>query len=229
MENRLFYTALTISFVMHASLIVFLSVQQVKLREAVKRHMEVTYQATVKQEAKENKTIYQEIKMIEVPNRTTDLPDVSQEKELLKPFMESIKDMSKFGERLMLDKRDTPRIDIADIDRKVTIPVLQSEKISNPQYLSYNETIRQKIRQRAYQYINHPDFKEGEVYLTFVLSADGTLKDLKLIAERTSANDYLKEVGLRSIKESSPFPPFPQNLAYPELTFNVVISFEVGK
>ena len=37
----------------------------------------------------------------------------------------------------------------------------------------------------------------------------------------------MKNVGLRSIQESSPFSPFPKDLSYPELTFNVVISFEV--
>jgi len=34
---------------------------------------------------------------------------------------------------------------------------------------------------------------------------------------------------LRSIKDANPFPPFPKDLNYPELTFNVVISFEVNE
>jgi hypothetical protein len=33
-------------------------------------------------------------------------------------------------------------------------------------------------------------------------------------------------VGVKSVQEAGPFPPFPQDLNYPELTFNVSISFQ---
>ena len=60
-----------------------------------------------------------------------------------------------------------------------------------------------------------------------MLSSDGSLKEIKIINNKTVANDYLRNVGLRSIKESSPFPAFPFDLKYPELSFNIVISFEI--
>ena len=56
----------------------------------------------------------------------------------------------------------------------------------------------------------------------------GELQRVKVIENETKANDFLRAVGIRSIKESGPFPPFPKELRYPELTFNVVISFELG-
>ena len=113
--------------------------------------------------------------------------------------------------------------------RLVAVPVLSSEKISNPRYLNYHDRIRNKIKDRAYFYIDDPNFQNGEVYLTFVLLSDGTLKAVQIINEKTTANDYLRSIGLRSIRESSPFPPFPADLKYPELSFNIVISFKVGK
>jgi len=106
---------------------------------------------------------------------------------------------------------------------------LKSEKITNPKYINYHEVIRSKIKNRAYFYVNDPQFESGEVYLTFVLNSDGHLSRIKIIDEKTRANSYLRSVGLRSIKESSPFPTFPSDLAYPELSFNVIISFEVGE
>ena len=112
-------------------------------------------------------------------------------------------------------------------ERKISVPVLKSEKITNVKYVSYNESIRQKIRQQAYKYAENPDFQSGEVYLTFVLGSDGQLKDIKIIEDKTRANTFLRNVGLRSVREASPFAAFPKDLMYPELTFNVVISFEV--
>ena len=73
--------------------------------------------------------------------------------------------------------------------------------------------------------MNYTKSDTGEVYLTFALSSDGALKQIKLIEGRTNATDYLRDIGLNSIQEASPFPPFPSDLSYPELTFNIAISF----
>ncbi len=128
-----------------------------------------------------------------------------------------------------LGLKKAPKINsFSDSDKRITVPLLKSEKISNPKYLSYNDTIRQKIRQRAFHYVEHPDFKEGRVYLSFVLDREGRIRDIKVINEKTHANEYLRSVGLRSVRESAPFPPFPKDLTYPELPFNIEIEFKVG-
>jgi hypothetical protein len=74
--------------------------------------------------------------------------------------------------------------------------------------------------------VNHPDFQAGEVYVTFVLESSGILKKVKIIEEKTAANSYLRNVALRSIMESNPFPPFPKGFDYPEFTFNLLITFQ---
>ena len=55
--------------------------------------------------------------------------------------------------------------------------------------------------------------------------SDGSLKRIQLIEDKTSANAYLRRIGLSIIKVKS-FSEFPQDLNYPELSFNMVISFE---
>jgi len=65
------------------------------------------------------------------------------------------------------------------------------------------------------------------VYLSFVISRDGSLEEARMVQERSSPNTYLQDTALKSIKEASPFPAFPKELEYPRLSFNVVISFEV--
>jgi outer membrane biosynthesis protein TonB len=120
---------------------------------------------------------------------------------------------------------DKNRVSSAAIKKTVSVPLLESEKINNPSYQSYYSLVRARIRQRAY--FNYAEYYAGEVYLTFILNNDGSLKDLKIIEEKSSGGPYLRTIGLKSIKEAVPFPPFPKALNYPELTFNVVISFQV--
>ena len=109
--------------------------------------------------------------------------------------------------------------------KTVSVPALQSEKINNPSYANYYSLIRGRIKQRAN--FNYSDNYTGEVYLTFILTNDGALKELQILENRTTGGQFLRTIGLKSIKEATPFPPFPKELHYPELTFNVVISFQV--
>ncbi len=114
------------------------------------------------------------------------------------------------------------------LQKKISLPEVKSEKrIKNPKYNSYYEAVRDKIRKCAYD--NYNRYETGEVYLVFVVNNDGSLKDAKIVEEKTQAAGYLKEVALQSLKDASPYPVFPDGLAYPELSFNVIISFEISE
>lgn len=115
--------------------------------------------------------------------------------------------------------------DIIAIKKKITLPPIGVDKIKNPSYISYYQLVREKIRRAAYQNYTRADV--GEVYLSFIISSDGILKEVRLIEEKSSPSKYLKECALASIKDASPFPDFPKTLDYPQLSFNVVISFEI--
>lgn len=115
--------------------------------------------------------------------------------------------------------------DIIAVKKKITLPPIELDKINNPSYISYYQIIREKIRRAAYQ--NYTRTEEGEVYLSFIISDDGYLKEVRLSQEKSSPSSYLKEIALRSIKDASPFPNFPKELDYSQLSFNVVISFEI--
>jgi TonB family protein len=115
--------------------------------------------------------------------------------------------------------------DLMGIKKKISLPVIEMAKIDNPSYISYYQIVREKIRRSAYQ--NYLHNETGEVYISFIISNDGYIKDVRLIEEKTSANDYLKNVALRSVRDASPFPNFPKELDYPQLSFNIIISFEI--
>jgi TonB family protein len=109
--------------------------------------------------------------------------------------------------------------------KKISLPAIEMAKIDNPSYISYYQIVREKIRRSAYQNYTHNE--TGEVYVSFIISNDGYLKDVHLVEEKTTVNDYLKDIALRSIRDASPFPNFPKELDYPQLSFNIIISFEI--
>ena len=228
-EERIIYFALLGSCLVHALALgvsYFLMPQTVKDRV---KAIEIVYHVKSRPKAEIKQAQIQSVASVKGPQKAS-----------VEPLSRSMREKQLLGAALFRDTiAPATRIDVSDKQlikmanmvekRSITVPALNAQKITNPQYLSYNDRIRDKIRNRAYFYIDDPKFQAGEVYMTFVVTSDGALKDLQVINDRSHANDYLRTVGLRSIKESSPFPPFPSELKYPELSFNVVISFEVSK
>lgn len=220
-EDEAFKYALLISCAIHLCIIIPLSIVNAHHIRKTTKVIEIAYQRLKMQQKEINSpALKNKIAKEGKENRT----QVALGKEANPmPF---VKDVSKLSEsRFELPKKLPAEVVNLEVKRKVSVPPLKSEKINNPIYQDYYQIVRGRIKDRAYA--NYSKLDSGEVYLTFVIVADGTLKQMKIIDERTKANEYLKAISLKSIQESTPFPPFPPNLNYPELSFNVVISFEL--
>ena len=122
-------------------------------------------------------------------------------------------------------KPTIPKADIIAVRKKISLPPVNLDKSATPSYISYYQIVREKIRRSAYQ--NYTRTETGEVYLSFIISNDGIARNISIVSEKSSPSQYLKDISLRSVRDASPFPDFPKNLDYPQLSFNVVISFEV--
>jgi len=228
MEKHRFRLSLLVSFLIHFFAIAFFSseIGRASVKTETKP-LEVTYQIEKIEKGREafSKDSQIDKKSLEGQSSPT---ESFKKKDLLAV-------QGKVDDRLrMRVPFETPqRLDKSPIDfereqsREIVIPSLTVEKMANPKYARYKDNIRQKIKEKAYQYIQNPAFQSGEVYLTFILLANGTLKQFKVIDEKTRANEYLRAISLKSIEESNPFPPFPADLNYPELTFSVPISFRI--
>ncbi|MEI8011725.1 MAG: hypothetical protein WCI27_04490 [Candidatus Omnitrophota bacterium] len=112
----------------------------------------------------------------------------------------------------------------AKVTKAVSVPMLKSERINTPSYANYYQIVRNRIRERAYS--NYTKLSVGEIFVTFIIKSDGTLSGLQILDDKSTANNFLRDVGLKSVREAAPFPAFPRDLVYPELTFNVSISFQ---
>ncbi len=116
--------------------------------------------------------------------------------------------------------------EVIPLKKKISLPPVDTAKINNPSYLDYYQLVREKIRRSAYQ--NYSRTEIGEVYISFLISSDGQILEMRLIEDKTRANQYLRDTAMRSIRDASPFPAFPKELSgYPQLSFNVIISFEI--
>jgi hypothetical protein len=115
--------------------------------------------------------------------------------------------------------------DIIAIKKKITLPPIDINKINSPSYISYYQIVREKIRRAAYQ--NYSRTETGEAYVSFVIARNGIMKEAHLVESKSSLSPYLRGIAMKSIQEAIPFPDFPKELDYPQLSFNVIISFEI--
>jgi len=167
--------------------------------------------------------VYYELKDImvpSVPEQESKALDTSKIKDEVKP-----KELPKEPEKEIKEEKKSPIKKVELTDKP------QPEKIDLPKgpiYLDYCEAIRERIKRVAYE--NYPtQFFEGEVDVAFIISRDGYLKKVNVLAERPFHNKFLRQAALRSVELASPFPPFPRGLRQKEVNFNVTISFESSR
>ena len=107
----------------------------------------------------------------------------------------------------------------------ITVRPMKSEKMNSPIYTSYQDRIRESIKERVYA--NYSRLDRGNVYLTFIIASDGSLKDYMIIDEKTKASQNLRYISTKSLKEAH-FPPFLKGMTLPEYTFNIEIEYQVS-
>ncbi len=92
-----------------------------------------------------------------------------------------------------------------------------------PEFYDYYQYLRKRIEE-AILYPHH--FQEGEILVNFTLYRNGRLKEISVVDDFSVDNAYLRYAAIQSVKEASPFKPFPKELAMKEIPFQIFISFE---
>ena len=227
-SNRVFQVTLIISALVHTGFIVT-NPHFAPLLKNPKKDVQVEITYVKKPEQKFIPQINKE-NLLSQKDFLSKIPDkITVEKKLPPPFIDKDeffkKNRQSVMEKELLSRPELPKTEAVAFHKKVTMPPVGLEKANNPSYISYYQLVREKIRRAAYQ--NYIRTEIGEVYLSFVIGRDGGLKDVRLISERSSSSKYLQDISLNSVGVAAPFPVFPKELDYPELSFNVEISFEV--
>jgi len=141
------------------------------------------------------------------------------------PYVENI--ISKLMQGDNFSPLQKPQIfekDVKEIIFKEIVEKADKVLKKNPAYMSYYRLIRERIRNSAYH--NYNSQKKGEVLLSFLIGKDGSLKGVDLDPQSVK-NRNLRKIALKSIRESAPFPEFPEELQqYTRLQFNISIYFK---
>lgn len=226
-ENKVLKVTLLISVIVHGSAILLPNIKFIASQDKFK-NSELTY---IKVKPKEEVTLKKQVVSRDITpkakpgSRENNLKQVPKWYELSKSTT-AIRPQSSPGARdNILKKPELNKPDVIAVKKKIALTPMGSNKINSPSYISYYQIVREKIRHAAYQ--NYTSQDTGEVYLSFVVSSNGTLRKAKIMEDKSTPNPYLKEIAFRSLKSASEFPPFPKDLDYPELSFNVIISFEI--
>jgi TonB family protein len=226
LSERLFQITLVISFITHG--VILLQNQNLSILPANRnlQNLEVSYVMPQKELEKSQKITQGAARkepFLKLPEKITVNNRVPP------PFIDKDSifrnDNPALHPDFSLAKPAFPKPDILAIKKKITLPEIDMQKIDNPSYISYYQIVREKIKRAAYQ--NYTGKEIGEVTLSFIISSDGHLKDLHLIEEKSNPSAYLREIALRSVKDASNFPAFPKELDYPQLSFNLAITFEI--
>lgn len=224
-SDRVYQIAFLISLITHG--FIFLKVSALNTSQVIKnkQKIEITYVKTPRDsqgsgQKEGKKDSFQKLSAKISTERKTLLPFVNKEN-IFRGTAKNILSEPNLAKPALI------KPDVIAVKKKITLPEIGGNRINNPSYMGYYQIVREKIRRAAYQNYAHTD--TGEVYLTFIITNDGALREVRLVEEKSSPCYYLKQIALNSIKEASPFPVFPKELTYPQLSFNVVISFEIEK
>lgn len=210
-EYRMLQTALLISVSVHAATIFGSHLFPLLKIPDEERQIKVTY-LKIEKTPKDRLNLKENSPLKRIPPPFIEPQDIRKESSVEKP------------RDIKFTKPELIKPEEIVVKKKITLPAVDMLKVDNPSYISYYQIVREKIRRAAYK--SYTRSETGEVYATFIISSDGILKNAQLINEKSSGGSYLKGIALSSIKAASPFPNFPKELDYEELSFNVAISFE---
>jgi protein TonB len=202
--NKTFKNAIIISMSVHAAIILPLCTAPF-MKEPAKKELVVDYVRL--KEALKLKTPVTDVEL-----KVPESPKVE-----LKPKVEAAP-----APRAPTDKVEAKKDATQELAQK------QQRIRTTKDYVNYYQLLREKIRQKVKR--NYTDsYGEGEIHLNFVLSANGSLASCE-VDRAISAGDAelsgLAELAVSSVRQASPFPPFPKALEIPAMNFSVTVVFK---
>ncbi len=93
------------------------------------------------------------------------------------------------------------------------------------EYADYYRTVRERIVERLRHNYCY-NFRDGDVDLLFVLNSNGTIRRINVDLDASTDKKKLIDVAVLSLQQASPFPPFPDELPYRDMPFELTISFK---
>jgi len=220
-ENKNFILALFTSFLIHSLFIFGIPRPPFFLEKKSLNDIVITYYKIIEQPNKEvigvqkRENLETSISSPKSANKGEELPEIKKEEVVSKPkSSEEVKEEKRIPEGSKEKRFEAVIKEERDEAKKAT-------------YINYYRAVREKIKECADK--NCPkDMRlgQGEVCLSFIVASSGELLQVQVIDERSVNDRMLREIAINSIRDASPFPPFPHGMSQYQITFNVIIAFE---
>lgn len=198
--DKTFKNAVIISMGLHAAVVLPLCNASL-LKTTAKKEMVVDY------------VILKEMLKAKTPVTDVELKIPETPKVELKPKVEAAP-----APRAPTDKVDVKKNAAQELAQK------QAQVKTTKDYINYYQLLREKIRQKVKRNYRS-SYSEGEVRLNFSLSSSGSLVSCEVDKALSATDVKLLELAIASIREASPFPPFPKGLSVPTMNFSVTVVF----
>ncbi|MFH1440714.1 MAG: energy transducer TonB [Candidatus Omnitrophota bacterium] len=239
-SNRLFKTAFFVSLFAHGIILFYNSNLNIPVKNKQPEILEIKYLDKIREEKKYEKTTNSKQEpFLKLPDKIIsprlNLNPVINNEDLFKNvnrpekqyFPNPIKERYKQDSlKPNFQKPALLKPEIMSIKKKIILtPPKDLNKIDSPAYLSYSQISREKIRRILYENYSGSS-EQGVVFVSFTISNSGKLMGVRILDDKSSKNLCLREIAIESIKEASPFPPFPKELDYSQVPFTVEIAFE---
>lgn len=157
--------------------------------------------------------IIKEIFKAKIPVMDSELKVPETPKVELKPKVEAAP-----APRAPTGKTDTKKDAAQELAQK------QAQVKTTKDYINYYQLLREKIRQKVKRSYRN-SYSEGEIRLNFILNANGSLASCDIDRASSSSDSKLAELAVSSVRQASPFPPFPKGLSVPTMNFSVTVVF----
>jgi outer membrane biosynthesis protein TonB len=215
-ENKTFQLALATSFLIHSIFIFAIPRMPFFPTKRALENIQITYYKLA-EKPKKKEIIARKIE----PAPAAKLPAIKKE-EIINPPKPALKKVEK---SIPLPESAA----VKEIKEKKFEAVVEEEKndAKRAMYIDYYRAVREKIRQCAdANCTTNKRLGEGEIFLSFIVASSGELLQVRVVDGKSINDPLLRGIAINSIRDASPFPPFPQGMSQYQITFNVIISFE---
>ncbi len=167
------------------------------------------------------KKVYKKVKGIPVPRMQTAIkPKEAPASDFQKIIDEKIK-----KQIAQLRHLEAP-VSETRISSSMTSAELIADPVKGAVFIGYFAQVKKKIQNTVFRNAGRNLYGRGSVCLGFVLNAQGVLEQLAVLTRGTHADDSMKELAVKCVRDSAPFGSFPRDLGPRRISFNITIFFD---
>lgn len=116
--------------------------------------------------------------------------------------------------------------EIAEFSRSARAEDLMADPARRGPFIDYFAVVKEQINKTLKSRYSQESGWGNQVSLNFSLDSSGRLDWIRVAHEDPAWGPRFREVAQACVRESSPFPPFPKELPFDRIAFNLAVTFD---